>query len=187
MNHSITIRKCQGLLFLLLVALLLVACTTVEAPGPSPFPYTIQIITPTHPSDAPECQAALCCFHCNLYPVQRVIDGDTFVSGRNRDGLESRVRLYGVDTPEWGEPCFEEGTERLRELAGDRVRIEFGPRSEDRYSRALFYVYTEAGESVAEKLIQEGLGKAWERDGQHRELLMAVEDGAERNGKRGLS
>ncbi len=92
-----------------------------------------------------------------------------------------------MDTPERGEPCFEEATERFRELAGDRVRIEFGPRSEDRYGRALFYVYTEAGESVVEKLIREGLGKAWELDGQHRNLLMAVEDGAERNGKRGLS
>ncbi len=39
---------------------------------------------------------------------------------------------------------------------------------------------------MTEKLISEGLGKAWERDGQHRDLLMAVEDGAERNGKRAL-
>jgi len=91
-----------------------------------------------------------------------------------------------VDTPERGEPCFEEATERFRELAGDRIRIEFGPRSEDRYGRALFYVYTEAGDSVAEKLIRGGLGKAWEQDGQHRESLMAVEDGAERDGNRGL-
>ncbi len=71
-------------------------------------------------------------------------------------------------------------------LRGDRVRIEFGLRSEDSYGRALFYVYTEVGESVAEKLLREGLGEAWERDGQHRDLLMAVEDGAERDGKRGL-
>ncbi len=39
---------------------------------------------------------------------------------------------------------------------------------------------------MAEKLIREGLGKAWEQDGQHRELLTAVEDGPERNSKRGL-
>ena len=39
---------------------------------------------------------------------------------------------------------------------------------------------------MAEKLIREGLGKAREREGQHRELLMAVEDGAERSGNRGL-
>ena len=62
------------------------------------------------------------------------------------------------------------------------MRIEFGPRSEDPYGRAQFYVYTEA----AEKLIREGLGKAWEGDGQHRELLMGVENGAARNGNRGL-
>jgi hypothetical protein len=29
---------------------------------------------------------------------------------------------------------------------------------------------------VADKLIREGLGKAWEGDGQHRELLMGVEN-----------
>ncbi len=77
MIHSKATRKCQGFLFLLLGTLLLVACTTVEAPGPSPFPFTIQIITLTHPSDAPVCLVALCCFHCTFYPVQRVIDGDT--------------------------------------------------------------------------------------------------------------
>ena len=44
------------------------------------------------------------------------------------------------------------------------------------YGRALFYVCTETGESVAEKLTREGLGKAWEGDGQHRELLMGVEN-----------
>ncbi len=108
--------------------------------------------------------------------MQRVIDGDTFASGRNRDGSESRVRIYGVDTPEREEPRFEEGTERFHKLAGDQVWIEFGPRSEDPYGRALFYFYTEAGESVAEELIREGLGKAWEGDGQHREVLMGVEN-----------
>ncbi len=66
------------------------------------------------------------------------------------------------------------------------MRIEFDPRSEDPYGRALFYAYTEKGEGVAEKLIREGLGKAWEGDWQHRELLMGVENGAERNGNRGL-
>ncbi len=43
------------------------------------------------------------------------------------------------------------------------MRIEFGPRSEDPYGRALFYVYTETAEREADKLIREGLGKAWEK------------------------
>ena len=52
------------------------------------------------------------------------------------------IRRKGVS------PGYKEATERFRELAGDRVRIEFGSRSEDRYGRILFYVYTYAGESV---------------------------------------
>ena len=39
---------------------------------------------------------------------------------------------------------------------------------------------------MAEKSIREGLAKAWEQDGQHRELLMAVKGGAKRDGNRGL-
>ncbi len=73
------------------------------------------------------------------------------------------------------------GADRIFPGLKEETAGQFGPRNEDRYGRALFYVYTEA-----EKLIREGLGKAWERDGQHRDLLMVVEDGAERNTKRGL-
>ncbi len=60
-------------------------------------------------------------------PVLRVIDGDTFVTSGSQN-----VRLYGVDTPERGEKCYREATVRLRELAGGEVRVELGPRSQDR-------------------------------------------------------
>ena len=84
------------------------------------------------------------------------------------------VRLFGVDTPERGEKCYKEATVRLRELAGGEVRVELGPRSQDRYGRLLYYVYTQDGDSIDEKLIQEGLGEAWDRDGQHRDLLWSL-------------
>ena len=77
-----------------------------------------------------------------------------------------------MDAPERDEPCFEEATERFRELAGDRVRVELGPRSRDRYGRLLYYVYTEDGDSIDEILVSEGLAKVWTRDGQHRDLLV---------------
>lgn len=93
-----------------------------------------------------------------------------------------RIRLYRVDTPERGEPCFDEATERFKELAGESVRIEYGPRQTDRYGRLLAYVYTEDAESVAEKLIQEGLGEAWKRDGQQRDLLIGLEKQARQDG-----
>ena len=64
---------------------------------------------------------ALCCFHRPVFKVTRVIDGE-----------ELRIRLYGVDSSGKGEPCIEEATARLRELAGVGVRVELGPRSQDR-------------------------------------------------------
>jgi endonuclease YncB( thermonuclease family) len=87
-----------------------------------------------------------------------------------------------VDTPERGEPCYDEATDRLRELAGDSVRVEFGPRQGDQYGRILYYVYTMEGESIDEMLVREGLAQAWTRDGQHRVALVAAQEGARRDG-----
>ena len=122
------------------------------------------------------CETELCCDDCRVIPVSRVIDGDTFVSGG------SRVRLFGVDTPEVGESCATEATERLRGLAGDTVRVEPGPRSQDSFGRSLFYTYTEAGDSIDEILVSEGLAYAWTRDGQHRDYIASVERSARTQG-----
>ena len=110
--------------------------------------------------------------------VVRVIDGDTL--DVLIAGTKHRVRLFGVDTPERGERCYEEATERTRQLSGDVVRIESGPRAEDRYGRLLFYLYTRTGKSIDAILIQEGLATAWTRDGQYRDLLVNLEQEARR-------
>ena len=78
--------------------------------------------------------------------------------------------------------CYKEAKERLRALAGNRVRIEPGPRAQDRGGRLLLYVYTEAGISIDETLIREGLAVAWTRDGQHRDLLVALAKEAQTTG-----
>jgi endonuclease YncB( thermonuclease family) len=64
----------------------------------------------------------LSCPDCPLVEVNRVIDGDTF------DSAWGRVRLFGVEAPERGDRCFAEATDRLRQLAGELVRVEHGPR-----------------------------------------------------------
>ncbi len=79
-----------------------------------------------------------------------------------------------VDTPERGQRCATEATERLRELAGSTVRLEDGPRLTDTYGRTLAYVYTVDGISIDAALIREGLA-AWTRDGQHRDMLVELE------------
>jgi micrococcal nuclease len=94
--------------------------------------------------------AGLSCPDCQVVKVERVIDGDTL------DSPVGRIRLYGVNTPERGEECFSEATERLEELAGDRVRVEPGPRRVDNYGRVLAYIYTETGASVDEILVRGG-------------------------------
>ena len=110
--------------------------------------------------------------------VVRVIDGDTL--DVLIDGVKRRVRLFGVDTPERGEPCYQEAIKRTRQLSGEIVQVESGPRSEDRYGRLLFYIYTRTGESIDATLIQEGLATAWTRDGQYRDLLIGLEQEARR-------
>ena len=101
--------------------------------------------------------------------MDRVIDGDTL------DTPSGRVRLFGIDTPELGEACATEATNRLSELAGDSVRLEDGPRLFDQFGRRLAYVYTEDGLSIDEILIREGLGTAWTEDAQHRDYLVGLE------------
>ena len=64
--------------------------------------------------------------------VQRVIDGDTVVLA---DG--ERVRYIGMDTPERGEPFFDEATEYNRRLVeGRRVRLMKDDSDKDRFGTA---------------------------------------------------
>lgn len=131
--------------------------------------------TPTVTPSVQACATTLCCQGCATISVARIIDGDTF------DSTSGRVRLFGADTPERGERCFSEATQRFRDLAGKVVRVESGPRTQDRYGRLLYYVYTESGENIEETLIREGLARAWTRDGQHRDILVRGEESARRN------
>ena len=160
---------------LLVVVIVLVACAAPK-PVAAPVPYTIEV-GPFEPTiDISRCSTIICCSDCMEIEVDRVIDGDTFESAN------ARIRLFGVDTPERGEPCFNEATNRFAQLAGDKVRVEFGPRQEDSYGRILYYVYNEKGESIDEMLVREGFAEAWIRDGQHRDVLVAAEKGARRDG-----
>ena len=87
--------------------------------------------------------------------VQRVIDGDTVVLA---DG--ERVRYIGMDTPERGEPFFDEATEYNRRLVeGQRVGLLKDQSETDRFGRLLRYVF--AGDILVNAdLVREGLAEA---------------------------
>ena len=97
--------------------------------------------------------------------VVRVIDGDTYIL--NIGGVETRVRLIGVDTPESVAPedyrkeNTEEGKE-ISELVKDKIRagdvfyIEYDVSKTDKYNRTLAYLYFPDGKMVQEWLLEMG-------------------------------
>jgi micrococcal nuclease len=106
--------------------------------------------------------------------VVRVIDGDTIVVELN--GQEEHVRYYGIDTPEVGQACYDEATQRNEELIDGTVLLLPDARNRDRYGRLLRYVFDERDHSVDERLIAEGYAHAWREDGAYRDQLVALED-----------
>lgn len=111
-----------------------------------------------------------------LVDVVKIVDGDT-IDVRAAQ-TELRVRLYGVDTPERGDRCFREATERTRALAAAQVQLVPDARLQDSFKRELRYVYTAGGESIDAALIREGLALAWRQDGSQRAALIALEEQA---------
>jgi len=102
--------------------------------------------------------------------VLRVIDGDTLVVSAQvwlGQRIETKLRLYGIDTPELRSRCSSERelaarakalVERLSENGQIVIRnIQFGKFA----GRVLGQVETAAGENFADSLIQSGLARAY--------------------------
>lgn len=97
------------------------------------------------------------------YEVLKVTDGDTLHV--NVDGIDEKVRLIGINTPETVDPrttvqCFgKEASERMKELAeGKVVRLEYDDSQSmrDAYGRLLAYVYLEDEQMLNRKMIADG-------------------------------
>lgn len=98
------------------------------------------------------------------FPVTYVVDGDSFHI--NYHGVETSLRLIGVDTPETVDrrttvQCFGiEASNYLKSrLTGQQVYIESDPTQSDRdgYNRLLRYAYLE-NEDVGLSIISNGYG-----------------------------
>ncbi len=85
--------------------------------------------------------------------VTKVLDGDT-VELKGGD----KLRLLSIDTPEKGEPLYNEATRFLSELVlGEAVQIEFANRRRDKYGRLLGYLYVDSI-FVNKVILEKGLG-----------------------------
>lgn len=99
------------------------------------------------------------------YSVTRVVDGDTIIVDIN--GVEERIRLIGVNTPESVDPrrpvqCFgKEASAFLKKiLDGKEVTLEkdLSQGDTDKYHRLLRYVYLSDGTFINKLIIEEGYG-----------------------------
>jgi len=109
-------------------------------------------------------------YHGQQYLVVRVVDGDTFdLAVSDGDEPTTRVRLWGVDTPEMArrdgspaEPFAEDATALTRELVeGKTVTVYLeNHRLRGSYGRLLAYVELADGTLLNVRLIEAGFSEA---------------------------
>lgn len=127
-----------------------------------------------------------------VYPVGRIIDGDTVEL--LRDGTAVKVRLIGVDTPETVHPqkpvewYGREASTFLRNLLqGESVFLVYDAQRVDKYGRVLAYLYRAPdGLFVNAEIVRQGYGHAYTVfPFRHMEEFRALEAAA-REAQRGL-
>lgn len=89
--------------------------------------------------------------------VVGISDGDTF-TGLNRDNLQIKFRIYGIDAPEKKQAFGQKSKEQLSRLIfGKNVMVDV--QSPDGWGRYIAYVFTPDGEDVSLLMIMSGF--AW--------------------------
>ncbi len=119
----------------------------------------------------------------DLAAVTRIIDGDTIEVEIN--GQTYRLRYIGMDTPERGDPFFDEATEANRQLVeGQTVTLVKDVSETDRYGRLLRYVYLADGTFVNAELVKQGfaLVATFPPDVAHQSEFTALQEEARNTG-----
>lgn len=88
--------------------------------------------------------------------VSKVIDGDTIKLSNNET-----IRFIGINTEERGQKCYQEATDRLKELVlNKKVKLEVDFEKVDKYKRNLRFVFLE-NENINVLLVKEGLATVY--------------------------
>ena len=123
--------------------------------------------------------------------VTRVVDGDTIHV--DLDGVDTTIRLIGIDTPEREGPytheeCFgrEASGYTERALAGREIQLEFDVERTDRYDRTLAYVWLD-DHLFDERIVADGFAvvATFPPNVKYVDRLLAAQRAA-RDGGRGL-
>jgi micrococcal nuclease len=136
-------------------------------------------------------------YHNQTFRVVRVVDGDTLdvdAPDTVNQRKTTRIRLWGVDTPETVKPNTPvqhfgpEASAFVKDrCTGQQVRLELDrSQTRDKYKRLLAYVYLPDGRMLNRVLIEEGYGYADPRfDHAYQAEFLRLQDRA-RRAERGL-
>lgn len=84
--------------------------------------------------------------------VSKILDGDTFTLS----GVSRRIRVWGLDAPEWNHPGGSAATATLRKLiSGKHLRCQL--RDMDRYGRHVAQCFLPDGRDIAAEMIRAGV------------------------------
>lgn len=114
--------------------------------------------------------------------VTSIADGDTLTVLHGR--TQVRIRLYGIDCPEPGQPSHSRATQRTAALAHGRT-VAVKAESYDRYGRLVAWIILPDGRSLNELLVAEGLAWHFRRYAPRNRRLAQLEQSA-RDARRGL-
>ena len=88
--------------------------------------------------------------------VAFVIDGDTIIL----EGVEQRIRLWGVDAAEQGEEGFHEARNWLVRMAEGR-KVSYIEVDRDRYGRIVARVFFGDGREINRVMIEQGIASEY--------------------------
>lgn len=88
--------------------------------------------------------------------VSKVLDGDTFtLSGESR-----RIRVWGLDAPEWNHQGGSAATDTMRGLISGKT-LQCQVRDMDRYGRYVAQCFLPDGRDIAAEMIRAGVAQEY--------------------------
>jgi endonuclease YncB( thermonuclease family) len=114
--------------------------------------------------------------------VVGITDGDTFTV-INRDKLQLKVRIIGIDAPEKKQPFGSKARQTLSELIFKK-QIEIDVQYQEKWGRYAAKVYTADGKDVGLLMLQAGM--AWHNVNYDKTPAYAAAEKAARTARKGL-
>jgi micrococcal nuclease len=118
--------------------------------------------------------------------VIRAVDGDSVNVLRLPEKEELKLRLYGIDAPEWKQAYGKESKDALKGLLGPNREISVKVLDKDRYGRLICKLHLNSEDiSVNEWMVSEGFAWHYVKYAPDDMNLQSAEENA-RNNKLGL-